>query len=164
MPISRIEQKRIETYARELFEEAKLEGREVEDLEQLKTIAMKLPREIIDLLVVMSQENDYRRLQDVIDEYQRLIIDIGGTVAADVTTAIGLDDELRKEIRTKLEKELGKPVYLVERVDPSIMGGIIINVEGERRDVSVRTQLQNVRTALKMTASYGGDTNGSNDR
>lgn len=156
MPTSRTEQKKVETYAQVLLEAARAEGREVEDLEHLKR-ALRLPEEITSLIDVMSDEGDMKKLAQVVACYEQLITEQSSTIAAHVTTAVELDDDLREKIRAKLEADFGAPVYLVEHVDPSIMGGIIVSARGQRRDASVRTQLQNMRAVMSETATNGGD-------
>ena len=76
------------------------------------------------------------------------------TVSVTVTTAVPMDDDLRAKVRAKAQKDLGLPVYLVERVDPSIIGGIMLEVRGKRYDAAVRAQLANIRKTL--SASFIG--------
>ena len=68
-----------------------------------------------------------------------------------VTTAVPLDDDLREKVIAKAEKDLNAPVYLVERVDPSIIGGVVLEARGNRYDASVRAQLANIRKTLSST-------------
>jgi F-type H+-transporting ATPase subunit delta len=79
-----------------------------------------------------------------------------GIVVAEVTTAIELDDALRKKLVARLTEVMGRPVSLRERVDGSILGGIRINVAGRVLDGTVLSQLGNVRQAL-TTARQGGE-------
>ena len=72
-----------------------------------------------------------------------------------VTTAVPMDDALRAKVRAKTEKDLHAPVYLVERVDPSIIGGIMLEIRGKRYDASVRAQLANIRKTLSSTFIEG---------
>ena len=46
---------------------------------------------------------------------------------------------------------MNAPVYLVERVDPSIIGGVVLEARGNRYDASVRAQLANIRKTLSST-------------
>jgi F-type H+-transporting ATPase subunit delta len=54
-------------------------------------------------------------------------------------------------VRERAEKQLKAPVYLVERVDPSILGGIVIEARGKRFDASIKAQLANIRKTLGST-------------
>ncbi len=90
------------------------------------------------------------RLFDEIAEAER------GIVVADVTTAVALDERLRSSIIDKLAAALGRPVTLRERVDASIVGGVIIKVGGRVLDGSISSQLDAVRQNLS-NASQGGE-------
>lgn len=145
---SRVEEHKVETYARTLFEAAKAEGREKRDLKSLQNLATMLG-EVSDTLKVLLEQGDERLLPEIAARYSDLFHAEDDVVAVDVTTAIPLDDDLREEVEQFLALEYEKPVYVVEHVDPAIIGGIIFNARGERRDASVRTQLENARRVLK---------------
>ena len=69
-------------------------------------------------------------------------------VFAEVTTAVPLTDEMCASLVSKLTASLGRPVTLRERVDASIIGGIIVNVGGRVLDGSLSSQLDSVRSTL----------------
>ena len=73
----------------------------------------------------------------------------------DVTTVVALDDNLRHIIIEKAEAELGKKAVLREHIDESILGGIIMSVNGKRIDASVISQLNKARHVLKETSDGG---------
>lgn len=79
-----------------------------------------------------------------------------GIVVAEVTTAVPLDEPLRSSLIDKLAAALERPVSLRERVDASIVGGVIIKVGGRVLDGSLSAQLDAVRANLS-TASQGGE-------
>ena len=63
-------------------------------------------------------------------------------------TVIELDDELQGKLREKLEKTLGKTVELQCRIDRSMLGGVRLEMEGERLAGSVKSRLDGIRAAL----------------
>ena len=79
----------------------------------------------------------------------------GAVVSVTVTTAVEMDDSLRTKVREKVAELYGADVQIVERVDPKIIGGIVIDGAGDRYDASVRTQLAVVRHSLS-SAFVGG--------
>lgn len=79
-----------------------------------------------------------------------------GVITVEVTTAIELDEALRAKLVNQLSAAMGRPVSLREKVDPSILGGIRINVAGRVLDGTVSSQLESVRQAL-TTARQGGE-------
>ena len=150
---SRMEQDKIETYARTLLEAAKAEGREKRDLHALVDLANALG-EVSDTLKVILERGDENLLPEIANRYSDLVHNENDVIAVDVTTAIPLDDDMREEVEEFLSLDYGQSVFIVEHVDPSIIGGIIFNARGERGDASVKTQLENARRVLK---SRGGE-------
>jgi F-type H+-transporting ATPase subunit delta len=153
---SRIEERKVEAYARSLLEVAKGEDREAQEAGILRAL-LDLPHEITETLMVMMDRGEMDLLPGVVDCYQKIIEVEGDTVAVEVTTAVPLDDHLRELVTKTISEKLSSPVFIIEKVDPSIIGGIIINARGERRDASVRTQLANARQVLSAETHQGGE-------
>ncbi len=71
-----------------------------------------------------------------------------GIVVAHVTTAERLSEAEQTLVREKLEGMTGKTVDLTLRIDPDIIGGIIVRVGDQVIDGSVRNKLEKMRTRL----------------
>lgn len=155
MPNSRLQDRVLETYARSLMEAAKAEGREIRDLQELEVIANASP-EVLAVLGAMFERGQLDLLPQVASVYKEMTEEDGDVVGVTVTTAVPLDDELRRTITEKCEGDLHRKVFLIEKVDPSIIGGFILEARGERRDVSVKTQLRAAREALGGTNITNG--------
>lgn len=150
MTAKRNAQKKSEQYARALIEAARQEGRANKDLVQLGH-ALKFSPEVLEVLTTMYTTGDFELLGDVERMYKEFLDTEDATVSVTVTTAVPMDDDLRDKVRAKAEKDLNAPVYLVERVDPSIIGGVVLEARGSRYDASVRAQLANMRKTLSST-------------
>ena len=85
-----------------------------------------------------------RKLEDLISEDLKVCI-------VDVTSAVELDDHLRELIKDKAKRELGLDAILYEKVDPEILGGVIMSVNGKCIDASMITQLNRARSVLKAS-------------
>ena len=110
---------------------------------------------LVDVLLVMSERDDLELANRVYAAFDGLIEEKLGVVVVDVTTAVPLDDALRETISNKAAQDLGKKVVLRERVEKSILGGIIMSASGRRIDASIATQLDTARTVLKTTTDGG---------
>lgn len=110
---------------------------------------------LVDVLLVMAERDDLSLANRIYAAYNGLIESKLGIAVVDVTTAVELDDALRETISNKAAQDLGKKVVLRERVDKSILGGIIMSVSGRRIDASIATQLETARTVLKTTTDGG---------
>lgn len=155
MTSKRAEAEKVEAYTRALMEAARSEGRANADLVQWQH-ARKFSPEVLETLAAMQREDDLDLVSQVAKQYKEYLDAEDKTVSVTVTTAVPLDDDLREKARAKAEADLKAPVYLVERVDPSIIGGIMLEARGKRYDASVRAQLANIRKTLS-SSFIGGE-------
>jgi len=155
MKIRAVDKQKIEEYARSLLDAAQGEGRAPLDVQQLRH-AVKFSPEVLEVLARMKDEHDLPLLEQVYGDLKTLLDEEDETVTVDVTTAVRMDAELRRKVRDKCTKDFGAPVFLVEHIEPKILGGIIIEVRGHRRDASIRAQLINIRKTLS-SSFMGGD-------
>lgn len=69
-----------------------------------------------------------------------------GIVTAEVTSAVPLDDTARKRVMELANgKHPGKSIELLEKVDPSLIGGVTIRIGDEQYDGSVSRRLSDMR-------------------
>lgn len=144
------EDERVEAYARALIQAGRNEGRSNADLVQWLH-AGKFSPEVLEALGAMREAGDLHLIDAVSHAYKEMLDTEDKTVMVTVTTSVPLDEELREKIIQKATADLEAPVYLVERVDPSIIGGIILEQRGKRYDASVRAQLGFIRKQLGTT-------------
>jgi F-type H+-transporting ATPase subunit delta len=78
-----------------------------------------------------------------------------GITASVLTTAVKVDEKVRKEIISLVSKEFGTKIEMKENVDPGIIGGFILRVDDKYIDASVKSKLRKIRKELKgsITAS-----------
>lgn len=155
MTTRRTDSDKVERYTQMLLDAARTEGRSALDLQQLRH-AVKFSPEIIETIALMDNANEGYLIDQVYRDLKERMDNGDLTISVDVTTAVPLGDELRAAVREKCEHDFNRPVYLVEHVEPKILGGIIIEARGHRRDASVRTHLANIRRSLS-TSYVGGD-------
>lgn len=88
-------------------------------------------------------------LPGMIKAYKQLAAQKRGEIAAEVTSAIALTAAQRKELAASLKEKLGSDVQLVEKVDQSILGGLIVKVGSRMIDTSLKTKLNALKYAMK---------------
>jgi F-type H+-transporting ATPase subunit delta len=72
-------------------------------------------------------------------------------LTAVITTAFGLDEELRKKVLEVVKKSANSEVELVEKVDKNIIGGFIIQVGDKQDDTSIRSKI------MKLNRVFSGN-------
>jgi len=125
-------------------------------VEVLRSIFPALHPAIDGAIAVMVEQENFDLLPAVVEAYDRVAEERRNIVVADVTTAIPLTESLRQSISDKLSADMGRAVVLREKVDPGIIGGIVIDAAGRRIDASIVSQLENARAVLSTNALTGG--------
>ena len=69
-------------------------------------------------------------------------------VEAAVTSAVPLNEAERSALRVKLAKLSGRQVKLIEAVDPSVIGGVRVEMDGKRYDNTIQDRLGRLRQSL----------------
>lgn len=87
-------------------------------------------------------------IQDIIKAYRALAAKARGEVGAEVTSAFALNDAQIASLKDALKASVGKDVTLQTKVDPSILGGLIVKVGSRMIDSSLKTKLLNLKVAL----------------
>ena len=98
------------------------------------------------LLLVERDLVDHAPL--IYTEFQKRYNEYKGQAVAAVTTAVPLDDELRRQVIGELQQMTGKRILLEERVDPSILGGAIARVGDTLIDGSLKRRFALLRTQI----------------
>ena len=155
MRIRAVDKQKIEEYARSLLDAAKGEGRAPLDVQQLRH-AVKFSPEVLSVLARMESESDSTLITQVYEDLKTMLDSEDETVTVDVTTAVPMNAGLRRKVRDKCDADFNAPIFLVEHVEPKILGGIILEAKGRRRDASIRAQLVNIRKTLS-SSFMGGD-------
>ncbi len=76
-----------------------------------------------------------------------------GEVSAEVISAIEMDDARRARVEQAVSKLAGSDkLSLSMRVDPSLIGGLVVRIGSRMIDTSIRTKLNRLETAMKGMA------------
>lgn len=105
-------------------------------------------RPVYEFLVVLNQKRRLSFLTEIVDYYEQLYLAEIGVVKAMITTAISLPGESLSSLTARLEKLTGKKVQAETRVDPEIIGGVVVVLHNQIIDSSLRYQLQLLKERL----------------
>jgi len=102
----------------------------------------------VNFLLVLLQKNRESIFSDIAREYQALVDQRQKRTRAAATTAVPLDDKAIARLKSVLDKAFDSDVRIDSEVDPSILGGIIVNVNGRLLDGSLKSQLRRLKSQL----------------
>ena len=87
----------------------------------------------------------------MIKAYRTLTAQARGEIAAEVTSAEALAQQHVEDLKAAIKSAVGRDVDLALKVDPAILGGLVVKVGSRMLDNSLKTKLQNLRIAMKGT-------------
>ncbi len=97
---------------------------------------------------LLGEKNRLRELDAIEREYQRLADRAFGQVRAQVVSAKPLSAESARQLDDLFARRTGKRIVSEVEVDPALLGGVTVEVQGRVFDGSLRTQLYRLRRAL----------------
>lgn len=107
----------------------------------------------VDSLQVLNQKGRLGLIRAVAETYRLERETLQGRVEVHVRSATALTDALRNELRTAAGKHTGMEADLVETVDESVIGGLVVQIGDRKFDGSVATRLRRMGHSLKERAS-----------
>jgi F-type H+-transporting ATPase subunit delta len=101
-----------------------------------------LSKKFIELLTNKSRE---ALIPQIADEFVVLYNSHKGVITAIVTSANGLDENLRKKVMETIKNSVKSEVALIENVDNKLIGGFILSIGDKQIDASVARSLKNLK-------------------
>jgi F-type H+-transporting ATPase subunit delta len=102
-----------------------------------------------NFLRLLARNRRLFALRGVIKSFRDMAASHRGEVSAEVTSAHPLSDSQVTALKTALKDKIGKDVTLDARVNPALLGGLVVKVGSRMIDTSLRTRLMTVKTQLK---------------
>ena len=110
---------------------------------------LKLAELTRNFLGVLAQNRRAGELPKVIRAFQAIAAAQRGEVTAEVASAHALTDEQLSALEQKLRVRQGRTVKLKTRVDPDLLGGLVVTIGSQRIDSSIRSRLNSLAQAMK---------------
>jgi F-type H+-transporting ATPase subunit delta len=104
-----------------------------------------------NFLRVVARNRRLFAAQDMVKAFRSLLASHRGEVVAEVNSAVALSDSQLAALKDKLKVSFGKDVRLDTKVDPALLGGLVVRIGSRMIDSSLRTKLANLKVVLKGT-------------
>ena len=102
-----------------------------------------------NFLKVLAANRRLFAVADVTGVFRALVARFRGEATADVTAAEALSDKNLDALKAALKSVTGKNVTLNVKVDPAIIGGLVVKLGSRMVDSSLRTKLNSIKHAMK---------------
>ncbi|MDK2902094.1 MAG: F-type H+-transporting ATPase subunit delta [Clostridiales bacterium] len=109
--------------------------------------------EIIRFIGIIIKNRRLSRLGDIVKQYAHLYRRHAGILEVRAVAARPLNPDIMAMLKGQLEKTYGKSVYIENIVDPSIMGGLRLEIDGRTIDRSVASRLSAIKSAARRLAA-----------
>lgn len=114
-----------------------------------------LDQTFIHFLMCLIPHERFMHLKTIQKAYTHLVNKYSEKWQASMVTAVALDKDCEETLTKKLETLFHKKIHLKPKIDPKILGGVILIVSNEMLDLSLKGRLKNLQEALLATPVYG---------
>jgi F-type H+-transporting ATPase subunit delta len=117
-------------------------------LEELLSGGEELVR---NFLLVLVEKGRAPELDEIAREFDALVAAEERRLEVELTTAYELSDAEAKEILSQIESESGRQIDATRRVDPSLIGGFVLQAGSMRVDASIRGRFERLRQVIERS-------------
>jgi F-type H+-transporting ATPase subunit delta len=101
-----------------------------------------------NFLMLLAEKGRADEVDEIEREFERLAAAEEGILDVELTTAVELSDDEAHDVIQQIEKASGRKVEATRRVDPDLIGGLVLQAGSMRLDASVRGRLNRLRRDL----------------
>ncbi len=99
---------------------------------------------IRDFLKILIEKKRFKELEGIVAAYQEELDKINNLQRVEVISAVELDDNSKQRIIEKLQKKLQKNVIAQWQTDEEIIGGLVVKINDDVIDSSLKNKLENL--------------------
>ncbi len=103
----------------------------------------------LKFILMLAAKRRLGALEGILSSYDRMVARLKGEVQAEVTSARALSPSETAELKSVLKSRLGREPRLETRVDPALLGGLVVKLGSRMIDSSIRTKLNGIRAAMR---------------
>ncbi|HZP74367.1 MAG TPA: F0F1 ATP synthase subunit delta [Gaiellaceae bacterium] len=136
---------------RSLLENPEVDSRVKGDV--LAQIAQGADDEVVNFLRLIAEKGRAGELTEIVDELDALVAAEERILDVEITTAMELSSESFQRLTQRIADASGREVQATRKVDPDLIGGIVLQAGSMRLDASVRGRLERLRHDLTHARS-----------
>ena len=103
---------------------------------------------VLNFIKILVERGSVQAFPECVQAYTESYNSDHKVIEAEVTTAQALNEGQRSRLIARLAAMTGKEVVLKEKVDASVVGGVLLQMDGKRYDNTVKQRLQAIKQAM----------------
>lgn len=107
-----------------------------------------VPRDVLSFLKLLCEKRYIALFHECVVHYKALLNELSNISDARVISAVELSEKEKNALKDKLESLSGNTVVIEYTVDPSILGGLIVEMDGKVMDSSLQKHLKGVKDVI----------------
>lgn len=111
--------------------------------------AAKIDKLVSNFIGVVTSNGRLDQLENIIQEFNRLLAHHKGEINASVVTASKLGKAQLDALKAKLKSMVGRDVNVETDIDESLLGGMVVKIGSRMIDSSLKTKLANLEESMK---------------
>ena len=104
---------------------------------------------VLSFIGILCKNSKIKTFSDCFREFEDLYSTDTKTVSAEVFSAVPLSEEQKNKLCEKLAKVTGKKIILTNKVDPSVIGGVVLEFSDKQYNDSIANKLSELKVRLK---------------
>ena len=111
----------------------------------------RLSQLLSNFLLVLNDRGRLPLLSAIYESYRRHLDVLRGRQEVHVSTAVPLTAEQRQQVQRAVSRTVEREAILVERVEPSLLGGLVLEMANRRMDASIRHRLDELAEHIRRS-------------
>ncbi len=108
----------------------------------------KVNKLTITFFEIVTRKGREKYLLQIAKEFVAKYKQLKNIQTAEITSAVGLDDNLRKKVYDLIRNSTNSEVELVEKIDKNLIGGFILRMDDKQYDASISSELRKLTQAF----------------
>ena len=107
-----------------------------------------LPKDVLSFIKILCEKRYIKDFEKCVAEYNTLLDEVSKVSTAKIISAVALTEDEETALKNKLEEISGHTILLECTVDKSILGGLIVEIDGKIADASLQRHLKDVKDVM----------------
>lgn len=108
----------------------------------------KISPDVLNLVYILIERNKFALIETILYCYEKGLDEAKNILRVEVVSAVEVDEDLRENLKNKLENRLNKSVILDYTINPDIIAGLILKIQDKTIDGSMAHKLESLQRKL----------------